>query len=144
MEPSGTPQDTNLGPLLFIMYTNDLPLHHCTKPFLYADDTVLVARGSLVAEIEQKLNNDLNTTRKWLDANKLSLNLAKTKVVLFSHPRNSTFSNCNLNVMADNTLIEQVSVFKYLGLMLDQHLSFMDHCDMICESIRGLASCAGT
>ena len=109
-------------------------LHHC-KPFLYADDTALVAKGSSAAEIECKLNQDLEVARNWLDANKLSLNIAKTKVMFFCHPRNTYLANVELTITTGRATIEQVSSFKYLGLIVDNHLSFTEHCNNICKRV---------
>ena len=91
----GVPQGSILGPLLFSIYVNDLSCHllQC-KAYLYADDTALVAKGKNKAEIEWKLQRNLTTAHNWLDANKLSLNILKTKVMLFSHPRNPLFNDC--------------------------------------------------
>ena len=136
MVTCGVPQGSILGPLLFIIYVNDLPLHlNYTKPYLYADYTALIARGSSTEEIEMKLNHDLHIAKRWLDANKLSLNIAKTKVMLFSHPRNMKLSNQLLQIPTDDNPIEQVSNLKYLGLILDNHLSFTEHCETICKRV---------
>ena len=68
-----------LGPLLFLLYVNDLP--QCLsepKPRMFADDTNLTASGQWVMEVDTAINSDLENFRKWLMANKLSLNVAKT------------------------------------------------------------------
>ena len=70
----GVPQGSNLGPLLFLLYINDLP--NCletTKANLFADDTNLLCSGYTSNEIEDKLNTDLENVNKWLNANKLTL-----------------------------------------------------------------------
>ena len=75
----GVPQGSILGPLLFLLYINDLP--HClskTKPRLFADDTNLTASANSMTDLEAAVNSDLENLRKWLIANKLSLNVAKT------------------------------------------------------------------
>ncbi len=134
MVSCGIPQGSILGQLLFVMYVNDFPLHMTkTTLYLYADDMALVASGSSVSEIEMKLNHDLSTAKKWLEANKLSLNVLKTKVMLFSHPRNPNLNTGNLSIKLDDTTIEQVSIFKYLGIHLDRNLSFQEHCDVYCK-----------
>ena len=79
----GVPQGSILGPLLFLLYINDLP--HClskTKPRLFADDTNLTASANSMTDLEAAVNSDLENLRKWLIANKLSLNVAKTEFTL--------------------------------------------------------------
>ena len=76
----GIPQGSILGPLFFLVYINDLPncLKH-TTPRMFADDTSLTTYGKSIEEIELGLNEDLEKIRLWLQANKLSLNVAKTE-----------------------------------------------------------------
>jgi hypothetical protein len=79
----GVPQGSNLGPLLFNLYINDLP--NClqtTKASMFADDTNLSCKGQSSADIEYKLNCDLDNTQKWLISNKLTLNRKKTEYML--------------------------------------------------------------
>ena len=79
----GVPQGSNLGPLLFNLYINDLP--NClqtTKASMFADDTNLFCKGQSSADIEYKLNCDLDNIQKWLISNKLTLNLTKTEYML--------------------------------------------------------------
>ncbi len=76
----GVPQGSILGPLFFLLYINYLP--QCvnrTKPFLFADDTNLTASGDSITDLEVAVNSDLENLRKWLIANTLSLNVAKSK-----------------------------------------------------------------
>ena len=77
--PCGVPQGSVLGPLLFIIYTNDLPnsLAH-TKAILFADDTTLYINYKHVTELFNLINHDLNSLAKWFKSNKLSLNIGKT------------------------------------------------------------------
>ena len=81
----GVPQSSILGPLFFLLYINDLP--QClskTKPRLFADDTNLTASGNSITRLEAAVNSDLENLKKWLIANKLSLNVAKTEFMLIN------------------------------------------------------------
>ena len=117
----GVPQDSILGPLFFLLYINDLP--QClnkTKPRLFADDTNLTASGDSITDLETAVNSDLENLRKWLIANKLSLNVAKTEFMLIgSKTMIKKNSHSRLNVFIENKQIKQVSECKTLGVIVD-------------------------
>ena len=130
----GVPQGSILGPLLFLLYINDLP--HClskTKPRLFADDTNLTASANSITDLEAAansitdleaaVNSDLENLRKWLIANKLSLNVAKTEFILIgSKSMINNISNSHPNVFIENKQIKQVYECKTLGVKIDQHI----------------------
>ena len=115
-----------LGPLFFLLYINDLP--QClskTKPRLFADDTNLTASGDSITRLEAAMNSDLENLKKWLLANKLSLNVAKTEFMLIgSKQMIKSVSNLQPNVVIENKQIKQVHECKTLGVTVDQHLSW--------------------
>ncbi len=122
----GVPQGSILGPLLFILYINDLPntVFSC-EIGLYADDTVLYTSGKSVTEVADKLQDDMNRVYLWMCANRLSLNVGKTKSMLFA---TRYFKGCvDLSITVAGEVLEQMNVFKYLGFLLDNRLTFNDH-----------------
>ena len=133
----GVPQGSILGPSFFLLYINDLP--QClskTKPRLFADDTNLTASGVSVTDLEDAVNSDLENLRKWLIANKLSLNVAKTEFMLIgSKQMVKNISNFQPNVVIENKRIKQVHECKTLGVTVDQHLSWKSNTDIICGKI---------
>ncbi|CAB4035505.1 RNA-directed DNA polymerase from mobile element jockey-like, partial [Paramuricea clavata] len=133
----GVPQGSILGPLFFLLYINDLP--QClskTKPRLFVDDTNLTAAGESINDIEVAMNSDLENLRKWLIANKLSLNVAKTEFLLIgSKPMIKSISNRQPNIIIENKPIKQVYDCKTLGMTVDQHLSWENNTETICKKI---------
>ena len=105
----GIPQGTILGPLLFLVYINDLPncLAHA-EPLMYADDTHLTFARNNMKDIDFYLNQDLANVNQWLIANKLTLNQSKTEFMLIgSRQRLCTFQSA-LNLAINGMPIKQV------------------------------------
>ena len=119
----GVPQGSILGPLLFLLYVNDMASAVRCKLLLYADDSALIASGKNVAEnIESTLSYELEYVCNWLIDNKLSLHLGITQSILFGTKRR--LSTCvKLYVICNGNVIESKSNVTYLGGTLDQFLS---------------------
>ena len=133
----GVSQGSILGPLFFLLYINDLPqCLYKAKPRLFADDTNLIAFGDSITDLEAAVNSDLENLRKWLIANKLSLNVAKTEfMIIGSKQLIKSISNLQLNVKIENETVKQVYESKTLGVTIDQHLSWKSNTENICKKI---------
>ena len=122
----GIPQGSTVGPLLFILYINDISsvLKHC-KYQLYADDTVLYISGQ-VENISDSVNTDLVNFKNWCNQNKLTINVKKTKCVFFGLKSQVKHIDTH-EICIDNKLIDRVSSYKYLGVTLDATLNYNAH-----------------
>ena len=118
---SGVPQGSILGPI------NNLPstIVHCNV-LMYADDTVLFYAAKDVTTIEENLNDDLDLVGKWLQENSLFINKGKTECLLFG-TRGKLSSVKSFDIRISSHVIKRVSKFKYLGIYLDECLSWKDH-----------------
>ena len=128
---SGVPQGLIVGPLLFIMYINDLPSSvHLSRVMLYADDTVLYYAAKSAAELEMALGLDLNNVASWMKENKLFLTTDKTEYVIYGTRQNIRIHD-DVVISYNETPLKRSTSFKYLGVYIDQSLSFNDHINHI-------------
>ena len=127
----GVPQGSILGPLLFILYINDLEsvITDCSIS-LYANDTALFYSNSSYIDLMLTIWDDIGSISEWLKCNRLTLNTKKTKFMIFG-TRNKLRQVTNAPIFINGDEIEKVTNFKYLGVYLDETLSFDKHMDYI-------------
>ena len=120
----GVPQGSILGPLLFLLYVNDMPQAVNLELLLYADDTCLIYMGKNIQKIEGQLNSDFTSLCEWFIDNKLSVNFVeeKTKSILFG-TKQQLKDQRDLNLKYGDIEIKQHSRVTYLGCILDSILS---------------------
>ena len=125
----GIPQGSILGPLLFIVFINDLPLYVTSSRIdLYADDTTLTSgtNYSSMGRLEGTLNSSIAEIDDWAASNKLPINEGKTKAMLITGRRLPSKINAEL---------ELVPSAKLLGLEIDSELSFTSHVEKLCKKL---------
>ena len=133
---SGVPQGSVLGPLLFLIYINDLSeINLCqgAKITLYADD-VLLYRTISSPEDFVTLQEDINKVGNWSSSNFLTLNRAKCKFMTISRRR--TVSTPPTSLLLDGHPLDKVETFKYLGVLLSHHLSWGEHVQYTCAKAK--------
>ena len=122
----GVPQGSILGPLLFLIFINDLhsaikysDVHH------FADDTNLLNFNSCVKSINKQVNYDLKNLSNWLKANKISLNVGKTELVLFTSSKKQL--DCDLKIKLNGKRLYETDSVKYLGIQINKRLTWKQH-----------------
>ena len=122
----GVPQGSVLGPLLFLIYINDLN-RVITYSYIrhFADDTNILYRDKSLRKINQRINFDLKNIVNWLRANRIALNTSKTEIVLFRSPKKMVTRKMNFRISGQK--IEVKSSAKYLGIIIDESLNWKKH-----------------
>ena len=134
----GVPQGSNLGPLLFLIYINDLP--KCLKrasPRMFADDTNISIAAKSVTELELMINCEMKNLHQWLITNRLSLNVAKTEFMIIGSRQRLLVHNDHISIEIDGEAVERVNETnsKSLSLQIDEHLSWATHVENIYQKI---------
>ena len=121
----GVPQGSILGPLLFLLYVNDMVnASNLLFSILFADDTNVFVTGKNINCLVDTMNKELQYLYEWMCINKLSLNIKKTKFMLFS-PRKSV--RIEEDILINGIIVERVECFKFLGVFIDSHLKWKEH-----------------
>ena len=132
----GVPQGSILGPLLFLMFINDIDSSFVhSNVLLYADDTVIYATHEDELSAHLWMSEDLNVLCKWCHKNQLTINLKKTKVMIFG-TRNMLKHSRKCDTIMNGSILQYVNHFNYLGIKLESTLTFEKHA---CETIRMVA-----
>ena len=131
----GVPQGSILGPLLFIIYINDLPnAISVGKSILFADDTTLYFSNTSIHNVVTNINNSLNGLFEWLKVNRLSLNVSKTPYIIFS----LTYLRLpdKLTLQIGDEQIEFVENTQFLGINIDSKLNWTKHIEKVVKKLR--------
>ena len=130
----GVSEGSILGSLLFLLYINNLhnaitfsKIHH------FPDDTNFLYESPSLKDINRKINYDMSRVTHWLRANRISLDVAKTEIIIFCSCRTKITKKLNFQISAQK--IKTKTQTKYLGVILDEHLNFKNQIETVKQKL---------
>ena len=134
---TGAPQGTVLAPFLFTLYTSDFRSSHADCPVIkFADDTALL--GLIKYDDDSHYKAEVDCFVRYCNENYLKLNIVKTKELIIDFRKNKNNAD---NVVINNTCVERVSTYKYLGVVFDDKLKWGDHIDSLMKKLNSRMYC---
>lgn len=127
----GVPQGSILGPLLYILYTNELPKVVEKTMVLYADDTSLIFSEESSEDCRMIISDTVNTMNDWFEANNLLLNVEKTQLIKFENRSNNGIFTANIG----DTQIQSAETLLFLGVYIDKKLNWKPHIDNLAKNM---------
>ena len=134
----GVPQGSILGPVLFCIYINDLPLcldKDKARCDLFADDSSIHAKAKSIEKVELVLQNSLNKIDVWCNVNRMILNSGKTKSMVVTTRQKHQLETLSLKLYVNSSKIDQVKEHRVLGIVLDQELKWEAHIRSLCKKL---------
>ena len=133
----GTAQGSILGPLIFILYVDDMfkSVTLSSNIYMYADDTLIISRSDNINSVTKKCSEGIEKVSSWCEANKLTMNYKKTKCMIVKHKKTPDVQNIIVrnkqNIIVRNKQISIVHTYEYLGVLIDEKLSHNDYIESI-------------
>lgn len=137
----GVPQGSVLGPLLFLIFINDIHYASDLGTWLFADDTSLVSSAESLTELQLHMNQQVTKVQDWLLANKLSVHYAKKSqyMLINSNPSTRIYEHFELVIVMGDHIIERTNKYRYLGILVDDRFSWADHITEVCQKLSQVA-----
>ena len=132
----GVPQGSVLGPILFSIYINDLPLHISSSCELFADDTTVHNTGKDVVSVCNTLQLDLDKLVVWTEFNHMALHPQKSKAMFVTtRQKRQNFKTKSTGLKIHDNILEEVNSYKLLGLVIDNNLCWLNHISTLSKKI---------
>ena len=135
----GVPQGSILGPLLFLIYINDLPNTSDFECVLFADDTNLILSADRKDELIKKCNAELKKISNWFCSNKLTLHPDKTQFCIFNDKDSQSYNkqiDINGTKLGRVGRLEKETAAKFVGVMIDENLNWKEHIQYVTLKVR--------